>query len=291
MISSSSPTPSTASGITQKTEEQSVPTTSQGANGNIHKTTGLTTPKNTRMEAKPLDTYTIDKQDQLKELVTKKILCSLALDNLDSISGKIPGYGRFDPVRFLDVMFSLTEGYYRNTFPKTIIGIGSGQALLERCFDVMAGTNVKCYDCKPCNGFMPVEQAEFPRDIEKCLPDDCSRCLLVSAYPQEYSCPVIVEFIRRGGVMLCTIVEGNLYSGINAGYEKNSDVLIKGIKALREMEKGECFQVMLAENSMGRAPSYIQFYNWPSSDKQRMLDKETLQGLCSDIVCYDSDQH
>jgi hypothetical protein len=154
---------------------------------------------------------------------------------------------------------------------------------------LMGGVNVKCYDRNPCNEFVPVEQAEFPKDIEKCLPDDCSNCVLVSAYPQGYLGPVLSEFIRRGGEMLCTTVSDSLFCDMHEGYEDNPDVLNEGIKELRK-KNGEFFEVKLTEySSMMGPPSYIQFYNWPSSVKQSMFESQELKSLCSDIDSYDYD--
>ena len=195
----------------------------------------------------------------------------------------VPGCGRLDPVRFLGVMLSLCESAYQDAFPKTVISIGSGQAFLEKCFDSMGGVSVKCYDREPLTRFLPVEQAEFPKDINKCLPDDCSSCLLVSGYPQGYLGPVLTEFIRRGGEMLCTTVEGGLFCDVHEGYEDNPKVLRDGIKKLRKKD-GAFFEVQLTDYTLMGPASFIQFYNWPSGVRQLMIDSSILNGLCSHIA-------
>ncbi|WP_257266383.1 hypothetical protein, partial [Endozoicomonas sp. ONNA2] len=139
---------------------------------------------------------------------SKKVLCELVMNNIELFNIlfryiAVPGCGRLKPERFLGVMLSLCESAYQGTFPKTVISIGSGQAFLEKCFSLMGDINVKCYDREPLTRFLPVAQAEFPKDINNCLPDDCSNCLLVSGYPQGFLGPVLLEFIRRGGEMLC----------------------------------------------------------------------------------------
>lgn len=91
-----------------------------------------------------------------------------------------------------------------HSFPKTVTSIGSGQAFLEKCFGLMGGVNVKCYDREPLTRFLPVEQTEF-------------------------------------------------------------------------------FEVQLTDYTMMGPPSFIQFYNWPSSVNQLMFDSRNLEGLCSDI--------
>ncbi|MBO9494774.1 hypothetical protein J7438_11870 [Thalassotalea sp. G20_0] len=239
--------------------------------------------------ARPLDLYSVSHSDDSEEQknMSKLALCELVQNNVEGFNiifpyVAVPGCGRLNPVRFLNVMLCLCESAYQDAFPKTVISIGSGQAFLEKCFGLMGGVNVKCYDREPLTRFLPVEQAEFPKDINKCLPEDCSSCLLVSAYPQGYLGPVLAEFIRRGGEMLCTTVEGGLFCSMHEGYEDNPDILRDGIKELRR-KNGEFFQVQLNDYSLMGSPSFIQFYNWPSSVKQLMFDSQRLKGLCSDI--------
>ena len=239
--------------------------------------------------ARPLDLYSVSHSDDSEEQkrMSKLALCELVQNNVEGFNiifpyVAVPGCGRLNPVRFLNVMLCLCESAYQDAFPKTVISIGSGQAFLEKCFGLMGGVNVKCYDRKPLTRFLPVEQAEFPKDINKCLPDDCSSCLLVSAYPQGYLGPVLAEFIRRGGEMLCTTVEGGLFCSMHVGYEDNPDILRDWIKELRR-KNGEFFEVQLNDFTMMESPSFIQFYNWPSSVKQLMFDSQRLKGLCSDI--------
>ena len=209
-------------------------------------------------------------------------LSKLVRESIDPRSGWLPCCGNFDPTRFLRVMHSLSESSYEDVFPKSIISVGSGRGFLEKCFGLMGRVSVKCYDREPCNEFIPVEQAEFPKDIKKILPDDCRSCLLVAGFPQGYLGPVLMEFIRRGGKMLCTTVEESLFDQMHEGYEYNPDVLHEGIKELRKMN-GDFFQIELAERSKYRPISYIQFYNWPLSVKQAMLNDQLLMRLCSDI--------
>ncbi|MGO0308355.1 hypothetical protein ACTL6P_17475 [Endozoicomonas acroporae] len=228
-----------------------------------------------------------DDDSQEPKSKSKKALCELVMNNIECCNIifpyiAVPGCGRLDPVRFLGVMLSLCESAYQDAFPKTVISIGSGQAFLEKCFDSMGGVSVKCYDREPLTRFLPVEQAEFPKDINKCLPDDCSSCLLVSGYPQGYLGPVLTEFIRRGGEMLCTTVEGGLFSDVHEGYEDDPKVLRDGIKKLRK-KNGAFFEVQLTDYTLMGPSSFIQFYNWPSSVRRLMFDSRILNGLCSDI--------
>ena len=213
---------------------------------------------------------------------SKEDLINFVRRNMHPLFGSIPGAGLLDSVRFLRVMLSLCESSYQDAFPKNIIGVGSGKGFLEKCFELMGEVKVKCYDRDPLNDFVPVEQAEFPKDIEKCLPDDCSNYVLVSGYPQGFLGPVLSEFIRRGGEMLCITVEAGLFCNMHAEFEDNSDVLNEALKALRK-KNGEFFQVKLRDYSRIAPPSYIQFYNWPSSVKQSMFESQELKSLCSDI--------
>jgi len=112
-------------------------------------------------------------------------------------------------IRALDllrVMRCLYYGSIYDFFPKNIIGIGSGSAFIEKALSCISEVSVKCYDMKGGNSdnFMPVEQAEFPKDIEKCLPDDCSKHISFAGFPQGYLGPILTEYIKRGGEMLCT---------------------------------------------------------------------------------------
>ena len=213
-------------------------------------------------------------------------LSKLVRESIDPRSGWLPCCGYFDPTRFLRVMHSLSESSYEDVLPKSIISVGSGRGFLEKCFGLTGRVSVKCYDREPCKEFIPVEQAEFPKDIEKILPDDCRGCLLVAGFPQGYLGPVLMEFIRRGGKMLCTTVEESLFDQMHEGYEYEPDFLHEGIKELRKMN-GEFFQIKLVERSKYRPTSYIQFYNWPLSVKQAMLNDQLLMRLCSDIEFSD----
>ncbi|UYM17277.1 hypothetical protein [Endozoicomonas euniceicola] len=228
------------------------------------------------------------KYDDLKqqEINAMSFLRSFISDTVYS-NGDVPGVGNnpMNPRTFSNVMLSLCESSYQNSFPKKIIGIGSGSAFLEKCFELMNVMEVKCYDKKPCGdggSFLPVEKATFPKDIEKCLPDDCSDCLLVSGYPKGFLGSVLAEFIRRGGEMFCTTVEGCLSADMHLGYEKNPEVLQKGIEDLME-KSGESFQVEVAKSTVSDPSVFIQFFNWPASVKQSLLDCRELEDLCFDL--------
>lgn len=287
MIPSPTFSSSSVAGDGQPPIERDLPGSSKNTKVDTHKTIGLDNPEVHGAAAKPLALYSVSHYADLqKKINSKKALCDLVKDNIHPFFVSVPGCGRLQVIRFLNVMLSLCESSYQDVFPKNIIGVGSGLGFLEKCFGLMGGVNVKCYDREPCNKFIPVEQADFPKDIEKCLPDDCSNCVLVAAYPQGYLGPVLSEFIRRGGEMLCTTVENSLFCDMHAGYEDNPDVLNEGIKALRK-KNGGFFQVQLTEYSMMGPPSYIQFYNWPSSVKQSMFGSQELNSLCSNIDFYD----
>lgn len=278
--SSPAPPSSFVTDAGQPPTEQNLPGSSKNTAVDTHKTIGLDNPEVHGAAAKPLDLYSVSHYADLQQ---QKI--NSKNDLIDLVKDKVPCCGNLDPTRFLNVMLSLCESSYQDAFPKNIIGIGSKQGFLEKCFGLMGEVNVKCYDRNPHNEFVPVEQAEFPKDIEKCLPDDCSNCVLVSGYPQGYLGPVLSEFIRRGGEMLCTTVERSLFSYMHVRYEDNPDVLNEGIKALRK-KNGEFFEVKLNEGLMmalPTLPSYIQFYNWPSSVKQSMFESQELKSLCFDI--------
>ena len=105
--------------------------------------------------------------------------------------------------------------------------------------------SVKCYDRESCNEFIPVESAEFPQDISKILPDDCSSSVLVAGYPSGYLGPVLSEFIRRGGETLCTTVQDSLFSDMHGGRENDPGILRKAINELRK-KNGEFFEVKLS---------------------------------------------
>ena len=162
-------------------------------------------------------------------------ICTLIENNVKS-TPRIPGCGFFHATKFMKVMFSLCDSSYKNAFPKTIIGIGSGRGFLEKCFELMGGLNVKCYDRESRNEFIPVESAEFPQDISRILPDDCSSSVLVAGYPSGYLGPVLSEFIRRGGETLCTTVQDSLFSDMHGGRENDPSILRKAINELRKKE-------------------------------------------------------
>ena len=229
--------------------------------------------------------------EQLEHLCSKRASLR-SIQNIRKLIGDnlgnqfwIPGCGYFDPIKFAAVMSSLCESSYKNAIPKTIIGIGSGRGFLEKCFELMGGLNVKCYDREPCNEFIPVELAEFPKDIDRILPDDCSSSVLVAGYPQGYLGPVLSKFIQRGGKMLCTTVEGSLFNDVHGGYEDDPDILRKAISELTKMN-GEFFEVKLNRYNPileTQLSTYIQFYNWSPTAKQAIFKCPELSGFCSNM--------
>ena len=248
--------------------------------------------------AKPLDSYSIS---HITDLPAHKLISILNLLEFDVNLMKllkegqrldpffnlsVPSSGFFNPTKFFNVMHSLCVSSYENAFPKTFIGVGSGRGFIEKCFGMMGGVNVKCYDLEPRNEFIPVEQAEFPKDIRRALPDHCSDCVLVAGYPHGYLGPVLEEFIQRGGEMLCTTVEGSLFGPMHID-EADPSVLQKAINELRK-KNGEFFQVECSnKSSKPQTLSYIQFYNWSPHVKKLMFDDPKLKGLCSDIEFSD----
>ena len=285
---------------TNQLRETVLPTMSEIASANTPKTLAIDNPEFHGAAAKPLDSYSIslNTDSSIHKLISrlnllvfdvtlKKLLKEgLRLDPFLNLS--VPSSGFFNPTKFFDVMHSLCVSSYEDAFPKTVIGVGSGRGFIEKCFGMMGGVNVKCYDLEPRNEFIPVEQAEFPKDIERVLPDDCSDCVLVAGYPQGYLGPVLAEFIRRGGEMLCTTVEGSLFGPTHAD-EADPNFLQKAINELRK-KNGEFFQVECGHVSPKSQPlSYIQFYNWSPRAKKLIFDDPKLKGLCSDIEF--SDQH
>ena len=236
------------------------------------------TPKYPDLEKKEAQSALASCRSQIK-------ICTLIENNVKSTS-RIPGCGFFHATKFMKVMFSLCDSSYKNAFPKTIIGIGSGRGFLEKCFELMGGLNVKCYDRESCKEFIPVESAEFPQDISRILPDDCSSSLLVAGYPSGYLGPVLSEFIRRGGETLCTTVQDSLFSDMHGGRENDPGILRKAINELRK-NNGEFFEVKLSSYHPmlgGKSQTYIQFYNWSSLVKKGIFECPELSGFCSDIV-------
>ncbi|MDP0589168.1 MAG: hypothetical protein QS748_08225 [Candidatus Endonucleobacter bathymodioli] len=220
-------------------------------------------------------------------LLFNKELSNLFDNNGLTTSGMMQSTGCIGALQFSRVMFFLCNSSISNDFPKNIIGIGSGNACIEKAFSYMLKANVKCYDnvVDHSNNFMFVEQAEFPKDIGKCLPYDCSKHILFSGYPQGYLGPILSEYIKRGGEMLCTTVENRLFDDMHSGYEDDENVLEQGIVDLIEKKSGESFQfdVSLKSSRRSMSTTYMQFYNWPSVVKQKILLFPSLNTMCSDI--------
>ena len=238
-----------------------------------------------RVTPKYMDLEKKEAQSALAACRSQIEICTLIENNVKT-TPRIPGCGFFHPAKFMQVMFSLCDSSYKNAFPKTIIGIGSGRGFLEKCFELMGGLNVKCYDRKSCNEFIPVESAEFPQDISRILPDNCSSSVLVAGYPSGYLGRVLSEFIRRGGETLCTTVQDGLFSDMHGGRENDPDILRKAINELRKND-GEFFEVKLSNYHPmlgGKSQTYIQFYNWSPIVKKAIFECPELSGFCSDIV-------
>ena len=198
-------------------------------------------------------------------------------------SAEPPCSGRFVKSRCLSVMEGLARAAHMDLLPKNVIGVGSGEGFLEKCFDLMEGVKVFCYDKNPCDRFVSVQRAEFPRDIASCLPEDCSRCMLFAGYPQGGLGPVLAEFMRRGGEMVCTTVEGNLLSLTHFAYESDIDVFEEAVRKLRTKNTGECFRVKLREGATVEDSPYIEFYNFSSQVRQLLQNDPRLGDLCSDL--------
>ena len=238
-----------------------------------------------RVTPKYMDLEKKEAQSALAACRSQIEICTLIENNVKS-TPRIPGCGFFHPTKFMKVMFSLCDSSYKNAFPKTIIGIGSGRGFLEKCFELMGGLNVKCYDRESCNEFIPVESAEFPQDISRILPDNCSSSVLVAGYPSGYLGRVLSEFIRRGGETLCTTVQDSLFSDMHGGRENDPGILRKAINELRK-KNGEFFEVKLSSYHPmlgGESQTYIQFYNWSPIVKKAIFECSELNGFCSDIV-------
>ena len=281
-------------GVANQPRKKVLSTISKVANDDTTLTLATDNPELHGAAAKPLASHSISLIADLPEHKLISILNLLEFDvNLMKLLKEgqrldlffnlsVPISGFFNPTKFFNVMHSLCVSSYEDAFPKTVIGVGSGRGFIEKCFGMMGGVNVKCYDLEPRNEFIPVEQAEFPKDIRRVLPDDCSDCVLVAGYPHGYLGPVLVEFIQRGGEMLCTTVEGSLFGPTHAD-EVDPNVLHKAINELRKKNRA-FFQVECSNVSSKPQPlSYIQFYNWPPSVKRLMSDDPKLKDLCSDI--------
>ena len=56
------------------------------------------------------------------------------------------------------------------------------------------------------------------------MPNDCSNCVLFSAYPQGYLTNILAQFNKRNGTRLITVTEESLLSNTHAVYEKNIEL-------------------------------------------------------------------
>ena len=220
--------------------------------------------------------------DSTRLLLAQQALRSLILENPHALPGTLPCAGLVPPSRFLNVFLGLAQAAHRDLFPRNIIGIGAGNGFIERCF-ASIGCQVRAYDRHPCHDYIRVQQAEFPKDIARCLPQDCSTSVLLAGYPEGYLGPVLAEFIRRGGQLLCTTVQSGLFTDSHEGYEDNPQVLRQAIRTLTEKKTGDCFEVELRSCSTGSAPFFIQFYNFPPAVRQLMHDTPELNDFCSNI--------
>ncbi|MCK5893168.1 MAG: hypothetical protein KAG53_01900 [Endozoicomonadaceae bacterium] len=288
MINSSLPTFTTGAGVAQRTPEQNLPNVSQETNTYTHQAIDIDNPSSHNDAAKSLDSYSVQSSsvydNSQNSKSTQKLQDFIIANTNANNCSQLPCCGQFNPKRFLEVMCSLSESSCKNHFPKTIIGIGSKEGFIEKCFQIMDGMDVQCYDREPTISFLPVKQAEFPRDIESCLPEDCSSCILFAGYPCGFLGPMLAEFIQRGGTMFCTTVSEGLI-GVNrhSNSEVDPNILEKAINDLKD-DSGKCFQVQLREYDPNRtSDSYIQFYNWPSTVKQCMFDSLKLKDFCSEI--------
>lgn len=215
--------------------------------------------------------------------LAQQALRHLILESRDAtLSDILPCCGFIPPGRFQTIFHTLAQAFHQDLLPKTIIGVGSGDGFLEKCFATI-GCQVSCYDRKPCNKYLPVKAAEFPEDISRCLPEDCSDAILLAGYPQGYLGPILAEFISRGGKMLCTTVERSLFSSMHEGYETTPSVLRQALRTLKETKTGEFFDIELRPRTMLFPPACIQFYNFPSSVRQLLLDSPRLKDACRDI--------
>ena len=218
-------------------------------------------------------------------LDTQQSLRSLVETHRHPMIGSVPCCGFLPAPRFLDVMLVLAEAVHKGFLPRKVIGVGSGYGFIEKCFEVM-GCQVRCFDDEPSNRFIPVEQALFPKDIGRCLPEDCSDCLLLAAYPQGYLGPVLTEFTRRGGKTLCTTVEHKLFSSMHGDYEDDPALLRQAINRLGAQGSGNCFQVALKDQFALAFESYFQFYNASSGLRQLLFASPALRHACS-YICLD----
>ena len=233
-------------------------------------------------QADAIASSSVQLQQTARLLEIRQALVALVYDNLHPFTGTVRSCGFLPPARFVEVMSVLAQAAQSDILPKRVIGVGSGLGLIEKCFDIM-GCTVTCYDREPCDSFIPVQQAEFPQDIARCLPEDCRNYLLLAAFPQGYLGPILAEFVHRGGSMLCTTVEKTLFSDMHQGYEQDPALLQQAIKALQEKRTGHFFQVELTSGSMLSAGVRLQFYNGPERLKKLLQETPELRRLCSTI--------
>lgn len=165
-----------------------------------------------------------------------------------------------------------------SVLPKRVVAVGSGNAFWERGFQIL-GLDVIASDKEVrSTSFMPVLQAELPGEIDKVLPEDCSDCMLFSAYPEGYLGDVVEAFRLRGGSVLVCHVEGvacknfsHLNSDMHAGYEPE-----RGKKLLHETRnlikgdgKSVCISVDVSPNlpySYSDFMSSIEVFNFPTGE-------------------------
>ena len=163
-------------------------------------------------------------------------------------------------------------------FPRRVVSVGSGNAFWERGFEIL-GLDVIASDKEiRSTSFIRVLQAEMPGEINKVLPEDCSDCMLFSAYPEGYLGAVVEVFSQRGGSVLMCHVEGvasinisHLNSDMHAGYEPDEG--IKLLHETRNLIKDNDDSVCMSVDVSPSLPhmywscmSSIEVFNFPTSE-------------------------
>lgn len=169
----------------------------------------------------------------------------------------------------------LADETYGEAIPHKIIAVGSGMGLLERFFEI-SGFSVTCYDKSPRkNGHIKVKEAEFPRDIKKILPEDCSNIVLFSGYPEGYLGPITDEFTRRGGEYIIITAFGSLSydHSMHFGYESDDGESLKSCLNNLLAKERDSFRLYPGKDYDGYGPGTgVEFYNFPIGTEKFMQE-------------------
>ena len=162
------------------------------------------------------------------------------LNKLDRISFNALVLTMFEPLN----PFSYACGYINNGLAKELvpkilksicsncisplnfISIGTGSGIWEKMIKPFVNS-ISCYDISPqtVKGLdVQTKDVRVSAHINEILPNDCSNCVLFSAYPEGYLTKILAEFGKRNGTRLITVSSESLLSDAHAGLEENPKV-------------------------------------------------------------------